>query len=76
NKRTFVKNPTSASIGGLSVGVPNELEQDPALLAIYAPSGKLLEKELISENYTEFYEGSIARSLIKEINGRVDQRNK
>ncbi|RIB07510.1 nucleophile aminohydrolase [Gigaspora rosea] len=26
--------------------------------------------ELISENYTEFYEGNIARSLIKEINGR------
>ncbi|KAF0439340.1 gamma-glutamyltranspeptidase [Gigaspora margarita] len=94
NKRMFVKNPTSASIGGLSVSVlrdgdirlkmfRNELEQDPALLAIYAPSGKLLEKgeivyrrnfsrtlELISENYTEFYEGSIARSLIKEINGR------
>ncbi|CAG8685413.1 5429_t:CDS:10 [Gigaspora margarita] len=100
NKRMFIKNPNSASIGGLSIGVPdgfpvgkeldirlkmyrNELEQDPALSAIYAPSGKLLEKgeivyrrnfsrtlELISENYTEFYEGSIARSLIKEINGR------
>ncbi|KAF0439347.1 gamma-glutamyltranspeptidase [Gigaspora margarita] len=130
NKRMFIKNPNSASIGGLSIGVPgeisgmkiaherygklpwkrlfepsiklsrdgfpvdkeldirlkmyrNELEQDPALSAIYAPSGKLLEKgeivyrrnfsrtlELISENYTEFYEGSIARSLINEINGR------
>ncbi|KAF0439348.1 gamma-glutamyltranspeptidase [Gigaspora margarita] len=129
-KKMFVENPNSAFIGGLSVGVPgeingmkiaqerygklpwkrlfepsiklsrdgfpvgkeldirlkmfrNELEQDPALSAIYAPSGKLLEKgeivyrrnfsrtlELISENYTEFYEGSIARSLIKEINGR------
>ncbi|RIB07507.1 nucleophile aminohydrolase [Gigaspora rosea] len=130
NKGMFIKNPISASVGGLSVGVPGEIngmkiaherygklpwkrlfepsiklsrdgfpvgkeldirlkmfrdvmEQDPALSAIYAPSGKILKEgeivyrrnfsrtlELISENYTEFYEGSIAQSLIKEINRR------
>ncbi|CAG8768289.1 18272_t:CDS:10 [Gigaspora margarita] len=107
-KKMFVGNPNSAFIGGLSVGVPgeingmkiaherygklpwkrlfepsiklsrdgfpvgkeldirlklfsNEMEQDPVLSAIYAPSGKILKKGEI---------GSIARSLIKEINRR------
>ncbi|CAG8662645.1 26297_t:CDS:10, partial [Gigaspora rosea] len=108
NKGMFIKNPISASVGGLSVGVPGEIngmkiaherygklpwkrlfepsiklsrdgfpvgkeldirlkmfrdvmEQDPALSAIYAPSGKILKEGEI---------GSIAQSLIKEINRR------
>ncbi|CAG8632376.1 23241_t:CDS:10 [Cetraspora pellucida] len=108
NKRMFIKDPISAAIGGLSVGVPGEihgmklaherygklswnrlfepsiklsrdgfpvgpelgmklkvykdlLEKDPALSTIYAPSGKILEEGEI---------GSIAKSLIEEINRR------
>ncbi|KAF0439344.1 gamma-glutamyltranspeptidase [Gigaspora margarita] len=54
----------------LDIRLKIKFKQDPALSAIYAPSGKLLEKgeiiyrrnfsrilELIAENYTEFYEG-------------------
>ncbi|CAG8619930.1 8541_t:CDS:10, partial [Gigaspora margarita] len=122
NKRMFVKHPNSASIGGLSVGVPgeingmkvaheryygklpwkrlfepsiklscdgfpvskeldirlkkfrNELEQDPALSAVYAPSGELLEKGEIPHwcllTWLILKNREVARSLIKEINGR------
>ncbi|CAG8837683.1 23693_t:CDS:2, partial [Racocetra persica] len=57
------------------------LENDTALSAIYAPSGKILKEgeivyrrnfsrtlELISRNHTEFYEAS--KALINEINRR------
>ncbi|CAG8526494.1 6669_t:CDS:10 [Acaulospora morrowiae] len=59
------------------------METDPAFRSIYAPSGRILEEgemlyrlnfsrslEIIANNYTEFYEGSIAKSLIREINSR------
>ncbi|CAG8525070.1 2352_t:CDS:2, partial [Acaulospora colombiana] len=59
------------------------METDPAFRSIYAPSGRILEEgemvyrrnfsrslEIIADNHTEFYEGSIAKSLIREINSQ------
>ncbi|CAG8570489.1 7402_t:CDS:2, partial [Racocetra fulgida] len=55
----------------------------PSYRAIYAPKGKILTKgemlyrfnfsktlEAIANNYTEFYEGYIAKSLVNEINAQ------
>ncbi|RHZ88136.1 hypothetical protein Glove_26g88 [Diversispora epigaea] len=59
------------------------METDPVFSAVYAPNGRILEEgemlyrlkfskslEIIANNYTEFYEGSIAKSLIQAINSR------
>ncbi|CAG8566066.1 10304_t:CDS:10 [Diversispora eburnea] len=59
------------------------METDPVFSATYAPNGRILEEgemmyrlnlskslEIIANNYTEFYEGSIAKSLIQAINSR------